>query len=69
MPLWKIEVYENTKDADPAKTGYVNAATEDDAVNLATNAMGDSNRADIRVVEEVSSTLPPNRTFWAPDNA
>jgi hypothetical protein len=51
MALWKIEIYDNKTDTDPSKVGYVEAATEDDAVKIAVSAMGDSPRAEVWRVE------------------
>jgi hypothetical protein len=47
MALWKIEIYEKATDTDSTKVGYVEAATECDAIEIAGSAMKNASRADI----------------------
>ena len=64
MTLWKIEIYDNKTDTDPSRVGYVDAATEDDAVKIAVSAMGNTLRAEISCVK--AKKIKNGSIIWVP---
>jgi hypothetical protein len=66
MTLWKIEIYDNKTDTDPSKVGYVEAAAEEDAVEITVSAMGDTLRAEVSCVKV--KKIPGGSIIWVPDN-
>jgi len=63
--IWEITIFENADDQEPARRGYVQAASETEAVETATQAMGNAKRADMRVVAAQVPSLPSGVVFWA----
>lgn len=40
MPIWRVSVFSNVADQKPGKIGYLLAATEDEALAVATQEIG-----------------------------
>ena len=64
MAVWHIEVYDNKTDQQPSRTGFVEAATEQEATQAVISGMGAAHRADMKVTAK--SGLPAGRIFWLP---
>lgn len=63
--LWKIEVYESAEDAEPVRTGFANADSEEMAIKIGVREMGEAIRADFGVVRAKSvACLPDGVVFW-----
>jgi len=66
MALWKIEVYESGEATRPIRTGYANASSEQEAIDLGKHAMGVDLRADLQVIQAASANnLPNGKVLWA----
>jgi hypothetical protein len=64
MQLWKIEVFENTSDADPIKIGFFYAKSESEASTMAKSAMGDAWRVDLCTTITGPSEIPEGFVAW-----
>jgi hypothetical protein len=65
MLIWRIEIYSYKDDKVPARVGYLSAATQDEAVSIAINAMGIDMRADIaRTDTKAVDALPAGAVLW-----
>ena len=66
MSIWRIDVYDKKNDETPSKTGYVEAASEENAVGAAASAMGDAERADLEPIRKATkvTSLPEDKVIW-----
>jgi hypothetical protein len=67
MPIWGIDVYENINGKNPTRSGYVNVESETEAIEIAREAMGETNRADLIIRAEQARALPYGRVIWTND--
>jgi hypothetical protein len=64
MKLWKIEVFENTSDREPIKTGFFYAKSESDASHMAKSVMGDAWRVDFCTTITGPDKIPEGFVAW-----
>jgi hypothetical protein len=64
MQLWKVEVFDNTTDTDPVKTGFFYAKSEDDASAMVTSTMGEAWRADFYTTVTGPDKIPEGFVAW-----
>jgi len=64
MAVWQIDIYENKDDATPSRRGYVEAATDSEASEVARNVMGDATRAELNLKTRRVSAIPSDRVVW-----
>lgn len=62
--IWKISIFSNADDNEPARVGYVEAEDENLAVEITLKSIGHDQKADVTVVREVVDGFPPNQVFW-----
>ena len=67
MSLWRVEVFYDKAGEMPSRVGYVNANSESDAADIVAEVMGQSERADMGIVDIVAKgvpSLPTRMVFW-----
>jgi len=65
MANWVVKVYANRFDEMPSRTFVLGAEDEDAAGEMALDAMGDCERADLKVMA-TPLVLPPGSVFEMP---
>lgn len=64
MAIWQVEVFDNPDDAAPVSRGFVEAESEEQAVEMVLDAMGHAKRADMNPVAKQLGAIPNGIVLW-----
>ena len=68
MTVWKIEIFDSKDDIEPSRVGYVEAASDSEAGQIAASAMGFAELANIDPAPRVTK-IPSREIIWVTQHA